>query len=244
MLNALSGDELFFAAAVVTVAYFVRGVAGFGSGLIAIPLLTLLLPLPAVVPLIVFLDYTASASQGLRWRKDVRWRELLPLLPFSMVGVLAALVVLRTASAEALSHGLGYFVLFFGAYQLSDLKMSFRYSRGWGVLAGGSGGLIGTLFGTGGPFYVIYFRLRCLNKSEFRATFAATFLIDGSWRLVGYLASGLVTRDFLHTVLMALPVMGVALYVGSHVHTRVSQQAFHYAISLLLVGSGIALVAK
>lgn len=244
MLNALSGGELFFAATVVTVAYLVRGLTGFGSGLIAIPLLTLLLPLQAVVPLIVLLDYTASVSQGLRWHKDVRWRELLPLLPFSLAGVLAALVILRTTSTQMMSHALGAFVLFFAVYQFFGLQLSGRYSKTWAALAGSSGGLIGTLFGTGGPFYIIYFRMRGLDKSELRATFAATFLIDGGWRLVGYAASDYFTRDFLLTALAALPVMAVALYVGGHVHTRVSQQTFQRAISLLLVFSGVALLAK
>jgi hypothetical protein len=244
MLEALSGGGLAFCAMVLAIAYFVRGLTGFGSGLISIPLLTLLLPLPGVVPLIVLLDYTALASQSLSSRKDVRWRELLPLLPFTLAGVLAGLLILKTVSPAAMSHALGVFVLFFALYQYFGLEMAGRYSRGWAALAGSSGGLIGTLFGAGGPFYIIYFRLRGLDKSELRATFAATFLLDGSVRLLGYVASGFFTREFLIAVLAALPVMAVALYVGGHIHTRISLRLFQRAISVLLVVSGVALVLK
>lgn len=244
MLGTLTGGELAFCGTVLAVAYFVRGLTGFGSGLISIPLLVLVLPLQAVVPLVVLLDYTASFSQSTSAREDVRWRELVPLLPFSMAGVLAGLLILKTMSAAEMSHALGVFVLFFAVYQFFGLEMAGRYSKGWAVLAGGSGGLIGTLFGTGGPFYIIYFRLRGLDKSELRATFAATFLIDGGWRLVGYAASDFFTRDFLLTALAALPVMTVALYAGGHIHSRVSQKTFQRAISLLLVCSGLALVLK
>jgi hypothetical protein len=200
--------------------------------------------LPGVVPLIVLLDYTASASQSLSSRKDVLWRELLPLLPFTLAGVLAGLLILKTVSPAAMSHALGVFVLFFALYQYFGLEMAGRYSRGWAALAGSSGGLIGTLFGAGGPFYIIYFRLRGLDKSELRATFAATFLLDGSVRLLGYVASGFFTREFLIAVLAALPVMAVALYVGGHIHTRISLRLFQRAISVLLVVSGVALVLK
>ena len=51
---------------VVLLAYWVRGMAGFGSGLIAVPLLTLAWPVTVVVPLVVALDYIGSASQGIR----------------------------------------------------------------------------------------------------------------------------------------------------------------------------------
>ena len=54
-----------YAALVLFVAYLVRGIAGFGSGLIAVPMLTLA-PVPLVVPLVVSLDYIGSASQGMK----------------------------------------------------------------------------------------------------------------------------------------------------------------------------------
>jgi len=50
--------------------------------------------------------------------------------------------------------------------------------------AGCLGGLLGTLFGTGGPFYAINLNLRGLARSAFRATFALNFLIDGGVRLI------------------------------------------------------------
>ncbi len=39
--------------------------------------------------------------------------------------------------------------------------------------AGLFGGLVGTLFGTGGPFYMIYLTIRGLEKRSLRASFAA-----------------------------------------------------------------------
>jgi len=47
---AMTAPDLAYAAAVLTVAYFVRGISGFGSGLIAVPLLALRFPLTQVVP--------------------------------------------------------------------------------------------------------------------------------------------------------------------------------------------------
>lgn len=231
-------------AGVIGVAYLVRGIAGFGSGLIAVPLLALIMPLTLVVPLVVLLDYIASASQGIANRSDIRWREILPVLPFSALGVLLALFALSRADAGLLLRGLGTFVIAFALFTLSGYTPKQGAARGWGVLAGTSGGLIGTLFGTGGPFYVMYFKARGLDKTAFRATFAAIFLIDGAGRLLGYAGSGFFTWDFLSVVALALPLMAVALYLGGQVHTRLSQQAFQRGISVLLIASGVALLLK
>jgi uncharacterized membrane protein YfcA len=73
---------------VLFAAYLVRGMAGFGSGLIAVPLLSFVSPLPLVVPIVVLLDYLGSASQGLRNIERIAWREQLVLVPFMLVGTL------------------------------------------------------------------------------------------------------------------------------------------------------------
>jgi len=244
MLEALTPFQLAVSAAILAVAYFVRGIAGFGSGLIAVPLLAFVLPFSLVVPLMILLDYLASLSQGMSNRNDVRWKEIVPLIPFSLIGVVIAMQFLTQADALVLIKALGVFVILYGLYTLSGFRPKAGAARGWGVLAGVSGGLIGTLFGTGGPFYVSYFDARGLDKAAFRATLATMFLLDGAGRLVGYAVAGRFTANFLSLVLLALPIMAVFMYLGGHVHTRLSQAAFQRGISVLLIVSGGALLLK
>jgi len=45
-------------------AYFIRGITGFGSALIAVPMLALSQPLQFAVPLVLALDFTASLILG------------------------------------------------------------------------------------------------------------------------------------------------------------------------------------
>jgi uncharacterized membrane protein YfcA len=231
------------AAFVIFLAYVVRGVAGFGSGLIAVPVLSVSSPVTAVVPVVVALDYVGSGLQSVRNLGRVVWREQLTLLPFSLIGIAGGLVVLRGVSTTVLSRALGSFVIVYAVYQLLPLP-PMRGSRVAAVACGLLGGLVGTLFGTGGPFYAIYFNLRGLDKSAFRATFATNFLIDGGVRLVGYAAAGLLGWTTLSWVGLALPLMAAGLYVGSRIHLGLSQQAFVRLVSLILLASGAALLVR
>jgi uncharacterized membrane protein YfcA len=232
-----------YAALVVFVAYFVRGVAGFGSGLIAVPLLSLVAPVADVVPLVVTLDYVGSVSQSVRNAERVSWRAQALLIPFMIVGIGLGLYLLRAVPSILLARALGAFVIVFALYQW----LPFPPMPGSRILAAGGGvlgGLVGTLFGTGGPFYVVYLRLQHLDKAVFRATFATNFLIDGSLRLLAYVLLGLYGRLTLVGVALALPVAGVALLAGGRVHAGLSQEAFLRLISLLLFASGIALIVR
>jgi uncharacterized membrane protein YfcA len=232
------------AAGIISLAYLVRGIAGFGSGLIAIPLLALIIPLTAAVPLIVLLDYIASASHGLKHRQQIQWPEVIPLLPFTAVGVVSALYLFKSVKGELLLDFLGIIILIYAVYSLFDWVAEKRISRMWAVPGGALGGLIGTLFGTGGPFYVSYLKFRGLDKSQFRATFATIFLVDGAARLSGYLATGFFQLELFMVVAAALPVMVLALYFGGQIHTSMSQRSFQRGISLLLLFSGVSLLMK
>ena len=108
--------DLGYAALVLFVAYLVRGVVGFGSGLISVPLLALRFPVTVVVPLVVCLDYIGSASQGLRNREHIAWREQLPLIPFTLLGVGLGLFLLKMMTASVLARTLGGFVIAFAIY--------------------------------------------------------------------------------------------------------------------------------
>jgi uncharacterized membrane protein YfcA len=231
------------AALVVFFAYVVRGIAGFGSGLIAVPVLSVSFPVTAVVPVVVALDYLGSGLQSVRNLGRVVWREQLVLLPFSLIGIAAGLLVLRGLSTTVLSRALGSFVIVYAAYQLLPLP-PMRGSRLSAVPCGVLGGLVGTLFGTGGPFYAIYFNLRGLDKSAFRATFATNFLIDGGVRLLGYAVAGLFGWSTLSWVALGLPLMAAGLYVGSRIQLGLSQRAVVRIVSLILVASGVALLVR
>ncbi len=71
----------------VFVAYVVFGICGFGSTLIAVPLMAHFFPLKVVIPVIVLVDCVASVRQGLRLRAGVNKRDLLAMLPFILVGM-------------------------------------------------------------------------------------------------------------------------------------------------------------
>ena len=244
MPELLSVWQWVIVAAVILLAYLVRGATGFGSGLVGIPLLVLILPLTLVVPVMAVLDYLASGVHGVAHRAAIVWRDLWLLLPSALVGLLLALYLFRNVDLASLTHALGIFVLLYAAWSLMAVRTATLRSRAWGLPLGLLAGLIGTLFGTGGPFYVIYFRLRQLDKHQFRATFAVTYLVEGLARLIGYAATGLLDAYSLLLVALAVPMLALGLYVGGHIHSRLSQRGTQRLISVLLLIAGIGLLFK
>jgi len=244
MLESLGPLQYGLAVLILITAYTFRGVTGFGSGLIAIPLLVLILPLSIVIPTMVLLDFIAAVSHSIKHREVAQWKAIYPLLPFTVAGVLIALFIFKTVDTNLLVKSLGIFILLFALYSLFSPTPRRQGGTLWAIPAGVLGGMVGTLFGTGGPFYVIYLQLRHLDKAAFRATIATIFMIDGGIRVGGFAFSGFFIHETLLLAALGLPIMGLAMYVGGHIHTSISQTTFHRAIGVLLLVSGAALLIK
>ena len=233
------------ATAIVVLAYFIRGIAGFGSGLIAVPLLALFLPLTFVVPSILLLDFTASLVMGGLDLKRVQWQEINILIPFSLLGVIIGTQLLVNLPMTPMLLALAAFILVFAIRSLLNLKGEKPISRGWAVPAALTGGTVGGLFGTGGPPYVIYLNHRIHDKSLLRATFSALFFIEGAVRIVTFFIAGLLMAQTVWwSALWALPIMLGALWLGGHVHTGLTQTQMTRLIGVLLLLASLSLTLK
>jgi uncharacterized protein len=131
--------------------YALRGSTGFGAAA-AMPLLGLVIPLKVLIPAWTLVGLVASVTLFGRDRRHVAWRDLASLMPACFVGIAAGLYLFKTLDSAALAKGLGLLVLLYGLYSLwTTSHPSPRWSISPHVaapVAGLSGGIVGTAFGT------------------------------------------------------------------------------------------------
>jgi uncharacterized membrane protein YfcA len=105
--------------------------------------------------------------------------------------------------------------------------------------------LIGGLFGVGGPIYAAYMTARIADASRMRATLAAVFTFSTGFRVALYVVSGLMIQtEVWWAFLVLLPVMPVGLFIGHHLHTKLTRAQVGRFVSGLLVVSGLSLLWK
>ncbi|TCJ16257.1 sulfite exporter TauE/SafE family protein [Parasulfuritortus cantonensis] len=242
----MSPADYAYMGAILLAAYFIRGISGFGSGLVSVPLLALKLPLTFVVPLILLTDFSTSLVLGGLNFRQVAWTEIRRLFLPGLIGVAAGTLLLVSLPKTPMLIGLGTFVILFAVRTLLFAGRTPRPAATWWAWpAALTGGTVGALFGTGGPPYVIYLSHRLFDKGQLRATFSGLFFIEGLARIVSFTLSGLLLDGRLFwAYLAAMPIALAALWLGSHVHTRLSNRQMMQVISLILLGSGASLYIK
>lgn len=241
----MSWEPIAATAVILLAAYCIRGITGFGSGLIAVPLLALFLPLTFVVPLVLLLDFTASIVLGGFNRQRVCWREVWLLIPFGVIGVLIGTHLLVNLPPTPMLIALAAFVFLFAIRSLFNLQGDKPVSQWWAPPAALTGGTVGALFGTGGPPYVIYLSHRIKDKSELRATFSAVFFTEGLTRIASFVVAGLLLSPQIWIAYFpALVVMLGGLFLGNRVHLGLTAAQMARLIGGLLLVSSLALMFK
>jgi len=226
-------------------AYFIRGITGFGSALISVPLLALSQPLQFAVPLVLALDFTASVVLGGLNRSQAAWPEIKLLLPFGFVGACIGAYALITLPTTPVLITLGAFTMFFGFRNIFGLQPQHQLSRKWAAPAGLVGGATGALFGASGPPYIMYLTRRLQDKGAVRATFSWLFAIDGGFRLALFLFAGLLLDAKLQIAYaLGLLPMAAGLYIGNKVHLDITSEGMLKVVGALLVVSGAMLFLK
>ena len=241
----LPPESLVIAALIVAGAFVIFGITGFGSTIVAVPLLAHLLPLKFVIPMFVLLDFGAALRTGFKFHSTIALRELAWLVPAMLAGIAAGVFLLVSLPGDLILMALGIFVAGYGLYAASGREPSLRLRRAWALPVGGFGGVISALFGAAGPLYVIYLGARGLDAAQVRATMAVVFVITTGARIALFAVAGLFAQDGVLTaaLLFALPMLA-GLWIGHHVHVTLSRRRLMQVIGTLLVLSGGSLIVR
>nr|WP_216861799.1 sulfite exporter TauE/SafE family protein [Polynucleobacter sp. 73C-SIWE] len=237
----------FLAAIVIFGAYFIFGVSGFGSSIVAVPLLVQIYPLKSVVPMMVMIDICGSLYLGKKNSSNADMKELKWLFPFTLIGIVVGGLVLLQAPSAPLLVTLGVFAAINGARVLwqRNRELHKAINRWWAAPFGFFGGIFTALFATGGAIYASYLGLRIADPRALRSTMAFAIFILTFLRLCLMVATGLLLSwPVFGLAICLMPATFLGIWAGSHMHARLSNSAMRVAYGSILLFSGTTLLMR
>lgn len=242
-------DPLFYLAAVpaVLIAGISKGGFGAGVGLLAVPMMALVLPpvqaAAIMLPILCLMDVVGIWAYWKKWEGPV----LLRLARAAGVGIAVGALTFHLLAPWSIRLLIGIIALGFAAnYWVRRLARNQAPHRRPGAAAGWFWGAVSgfTSFTAhaGGPPVNVYLLPLGLPKTRYQATTVAFFLLVNYVKLVPYTALGLFTAETLATAATLFPVAVAGILAGVWLHNRVPTGLFYTACYLFLALSGIKLI--
>lgn len=236
--------QLFLSEIIILFAFYTRSFLGFGAALISVPLLVHIFPIKFVVPMEVILDVVLSIFLIREELSNVRFKILIPLIIGGALGTVLGTYFLKSFANAFLLKVLGMIIVLFSLNLLVKRSYYISLPSFYGWISGLAGGVLGGMFGTSGPPYVMYLVNQIKRKEVLRASLIGLFAVDSTFRLLYYIVNGLVTKSVLMMSIYLLPALMLGILLGK-VHFRIVREAIYKKfVVILLIISGLVLIIK
>ncbi len=236
---------------IVLLSNVVQCITGFAGTVLAMPFSIMAVGYAVAKPILNVLGLAASFAIAVPNYKQVNYKELAKMLGGMLAGMVIGVLINRHFSLsddEALiCRILGVLVILFAIYnavrhfrKTDDKKLPAVVNLF--VLV--SAGTVHGIFVCGGPLLVTYASSKMTDKDEFRSTVSASWiLLNGLIALWDYRA-GYFTPPTVRLTLISIAVLAAALLIGKIIYKKLNKEVFLILTYVLMLISGISLLAK
>ena len=221
---------------------FIQGVSGFGSALVAIPLLSLIIDIKAAVPLCILNSLVITTYLSLKMRRHLDPEKLLPLCLAAVPGIIVGSTILKQVSSTIIRVSLGIMLITYSLFSLFTKPQPRKLHKAWSWIAGFLSGAIGAAFSAGGPPTIIYTTMSDWNKDAIKATLSGFFLFNSYLIAAVHAINGLTTIEIFTYFMISAPFVLLGTVLGTICYGKIPRDRYLQIIFAFLAGMGIMMV--
>lgn len=224
---------------VVLVGAFVQSTVGLGLGMLGAPLIALVEP--TLVPtLLLLLAIPVSLGVTVVERHHVDWRVFWWMLPARVPGTFLGVWLVTAFSHRVLGIVVGLLVL--AAVALTVWTVTVPQNVPMLVAAGFASGTTGTAAAIGAPPVALVLSGR--DSRVVRGTMSCIFVVGALLSVAWFGAVGELPTASLVLGLVYLPMIPLALWLGTRAHLRIPRAVFRRLVLSLCSASAVALLVR
>ncbi|MDT7784334.1 MAG: uncharacterized protein QOF58_2753 [Pseudonocardiales bacterium] len=212
-------------------------VAGFGGGVLLLPVFTTLFGLRVAVPMLTLTQLSSNGARVWLNRRDLHWRLIgwfaLGAVPFAVAG---GLLLAHTPLAP-LKRLLGAFLIGVVVWRHLHREPAPPAKRSF-VGVGAASGLGSALLGSVGPLTAPFFLALGLTRAAYIGTEAASALAMHVTKIATYGAGDLLTGQVLLFGVALTPATLLGAWAGKKIVGRISDRVFVLLVEIGLVVAG------
>jgi len=196
-----------------------------------------------VLPLLIVADLLGYLIN----RKGGSWRQIVPMMPPAIAGVIVGWLLLDRIDNAVARVVIGWIILGLLAFnfvlrkrreQFLALTEHRGFAQGMGFLAG----TVTMIANAAGPVMTVFLLSQRLEKREHLGVFCRFFLFINLFKLPFSNSVGLISGPSLLTNLVLLPGVFLGIYLGWQILKRIPQDAFENTLAILTAFAAIWLV--
>jgi uncharacterized membrane protein YfcA len=217
-------------------------VAGFGGGVLLLPVFTALFGLRVAVPMLTLTQLSSNAGRVWLNRTELRWRLIGWFAAGAVPCAVAGGILLARAPLEPLQRLLGVFLIAVVIWRRLNPHPRKPGDRAFAAV-GAASGLGSALLGSVGPLTAPFFLACGLTRAAYIGTEAASALTMHLSKIAAYGVGDLLTARVLLYGAALTPATLLGAWVGKQIVGRISDKVFVTLVEIGLLAAGVLFLA-
>lgn len=234
----MSSGQIVAVAVILVGSAVLSAVAGFGFGLMSVPLMALAVDVRQAVVLSSLTGFGVTCFQAWQWRHFAVRPIVARIMVPAFVGMPLGLWLFINVEERWLKLTLGVAILLAVSTLVARIDLRHAGPR-LDMTAGFASGVLNTSLSTNGPPLVFLLQARRLEPDPFRGTLAMVFFLSNVVSITLFAARGYVSWVDVATAAAALPVVLLGLYLGGKIRPLVNAGLFRQLVLTLLLVAGV-----
>lgn len=225
--------------AIVFITGIVRGFAGFGSGMIIGPSAASFFSPQMALIMITVMDAIPTLTLVWSARRDVNWRELIPIIIGYAVLAPLGIWLLVTGDATALRWFISISILIAVAILWSGWKYTGSRSARVSFSFGALGGFMGAAAALPGPAVLVYWLASAAKAVTVRANMIYYLFLTDIIVIVGYIFADLYTLEGIVRGLLCVPAYFIGIQIGARFFSGASDATYRRVAFIMILIAAI-----
>ncbi|MEM9277106.1 MAG: sulfite exporter TauE/SafE family protein [Pseudomonadota bacterium] len=235
----LSETAMQIVMAIVFITGIVRGFSGFGSGMIIGPSTAALFSPVTSLAMLTILDALPTLTLVWGARKNVNWREIIPIVIGYALLVPLGVWVLKTGDPIVLRWFISISIFIAVAILWSGWKYTGPRTSPVSFSFGGLGGFMGAAAALPGPPVLVYWLASTARAITVRANMIYYLFLTDLIVIAGYLVGNIYTAEAVMRGLICVPVYFIGILIGTRFFAGASDELYRAIAFIMILISAI-----
>lgn len=219
---------------------FVQGITGFGSAMVWMSFLPLVIPFPAANALAPAMLTVIGIQMTIKLHKQINWKMSVVPLVVSMVSTAFGAWLITLTTTKTMQLVLGVFLVIVGIYFFATLnkKITIKPTGVNGGIAGFVAGTFTGLLNIGGPPLAIYYNAAAESPMQYKACIEFNFFVMYGWATILKAIAGEYTPQTLEYLVACIVAVLVGGFVGLKLFSKFNKRIVSILVYTMLVIMG------
>lgn len=218
----------------------IQAVTGFGAGIFMMVFFPNFFPILQASALSSAISFVATCTLAWHYRKHAQWKLI--LLPSAVYIAMSSISIILAPylPTETLKKTFGVVMILLSIYFLTiSGKLKVKANMVSATICGMISGVMGGLFGIGGPPMVIYFLAALDEKEKYLGTIQLFFFITGTYNFIFRIIKGIYTVNLVPYTLIGIVSIIIGKKIGIRIVDRINAELMKKLVYAFLGFAGL-----